>query len=82
MKIMSFISLLFLFEFKLLIIIMIHFSLKRRISVARVSGIKWAISKVLVTADICEVLIAGTRQYMHLLTVSSNDANVIPILLR
>ena len=43
------------------------------------SGTKWAVSKTLVTADICEKLTVSIKQFMHLLTESPNNTNVIPI---
>lgn len=82
MKVMLFTSLLFLFEFKLLTIIMIHFNPKPRILAARMSDTKWTVSKTLVTADVCEVLTVGLRQCAHLLSVSPNNTKFIPILIR
>lgn len=43
------------------------------------SGTKWAISRTLVTADICEGLTVSIKQFMHLLTESPGDTNIIPI---
>lgn len=61
---------------------MIHFNPKPRILAARMRNTKWAISKTLVTADICEVLAVGLKQHMRLVSVSPNNTTFISILVR